>query len=317
MASLTFGRVPHPPFQDRLVLDVQNGAWDYLGQRAVMGARWHRMVGTLTGTDGWFRRGAASDGLTDYGIGCAATDGPGLAGVIYRWNDPTGKAHSGVSPNRSPWASGPYSSSCAYGDGRRNVAERGVNAVNRDGVSIEVSGNYDTPLDDKCRDSLIKLTAYWADQARVPWDAFPTDPARGYGFVKYHKEYCGNPDPPESCPQGVKACPGMVVVNETPTLFQRIAAYLKSYQVTEEEDPLADIAKSSYTLDPAVIWPNASTGAVGKLWRDYGEATGIFNPPGQPWNDKQSDGTVLFQFDGGPLIATTKDGKTGIVVKSK
>jgi hypothetical protein len=324
----TYGLVPHPPYQDRLITDAENGAWDNLGQRQVLGVRWHRMVGTLWGTDAWFRRGAASNGLTDYGVGVGSVDGSASAGLILRWNDPTGAAHPGCSPNRSPWASGPYTS-CSYGDGRRNVEERGVNAVNRDGVSIEWSGQYDTPIDDASRDAVIALTAYWADQAHVPWSSFPIDPKRGYSFVKYHKEYCGNPYPPESCAAGVKACPGMVIVNETPGLYVAIAAYLKRYQepdgvaptppAPEEDDPLADIAKSGYKFDPKTVWPNYNPGsAVSDCWAQYGEATGIWNPPGKPWNVDGGQGCTLFQFDGGPLISkTNSSGRAGIVVVTK
>ena len=234
MAEIIFGNVPHPPFQDRLIPDVQNWAWDNIGARQVLGVRWHRMLGTLWGTDSWFRRGTASTGLTDYGIGCAATDGPGAAGLILRWNDPTGAAHPGCSPNRSPWASGPYSSACSFGDGRANVDDRGINAVNRDGASLELSGNYDTPLDDKCRAALCGLTAYFADQDGIPYDEFPHDTAMGYSFVKWHTEYCGDPD---ECTGGEKPCPGWVVRNETNDLIARVASILEEYQTGNGEPP--------------------------------------------------------------------------------
>lgn len=307
---MTFGLVPHPAYQNRLVTDAQNGAWDDLGKKWIGGVVWHRMVGSLSGTDGWFRRGAASNGLTSYGVGCAAMDGASLAGVIYVWNDPRGYAYPGISPNRAPWASGVYSASASFGDGQAFVNEFGVNAVNAGQAAIEISGNYDTPLDDKCRASICALTAFWADQNKIPYDVFPQWPGHDYSFVRWHVEFCGEAEKP---------CPGTVVRNETDALIEQTRAILTQYQSSgttpDEEDPLADISKSAYELDPNLIWPNASTGAVGKVWRAYGEATGIFNPPGQPWNDAQTDGTKLFQFEGGPLVATTKDGKTGIVVK--
>ncbi len=98
--TLRFGTIPHPPFVDRLVLDRETAAWDDLGPRRPVGVCLHSMHGTLWGTDSYFRRGAASTGLTDYGIG-GATDGERWDGVILRWNDPRGRAHTGVSPNRS------------------------------------------------------------------------------------------------------------------------------------------------------------------------------------------------------------------------
>ena len=36
---MTFGNVPHPPFIDRLIPDIQNRAWDDLGSRNPAGAR--------------------------------------------------------------------------------------------------------------------------------------------------------------------------------------------------------------------------------------------------------------------------------------
>jgi hypothetical protein len=307
MSQVIFGLVPHPPFQDRLVKDAENWAWDPLGTRRVYGLCQHTMVGTLWGTDAYFRRGSASTGLTDYGIG-GASDGAD-DGLILRWNDPFGGAHPGISANKWPWASGPTDG--LEGDGPAFVTKYGSNAVNGYLVSVERSdgGNPDVPASPKYIESIAQLMAYYADQAACAYDEFPLLPVTGLTFHYWHSEFST-----KSCPAGSKAA--------TDQIQDRVKQILTQYQTggvppDEDGDPLADIAKSAYELDPNLIWPNASTGAVGKLWREYGEATGIFNPPGQPWNDVQSDGTKLFQFEGGPLVATTKDGKTGIVVNVK
>ena len=71
-----YGNVKHPAYIDRLIPDTQNRAWNDLGPRRQLGVCRHTMVGTLPGTDGWFRRGAASTGLTDYSVD--------LNGTIYR-----------------------------------------------------------------------------------------------------------------------------------------------------------------------------------------------------------------------------------------
>src|SRR4051794_28149791 len=92
--TLTYGHVIHPPVQERLIPDAATHAWDDLSQRNPVGACFHTMVGTLSGTDGWFRFNAAPgrgpDGLTDYGAG-GRRDGPNRDGVILCWNDPRGR----------------------------------------------------------------------------------------------------------------------------------------------------------------------------------------------------------------------------------
>ena len=318
--TLQFGLVPHPPFTNRLIPDAQNGAWDYIGPKKLNGCVLHRTLGTLWGTDSWFRRGAASTGLTSYCVGVAATDGADYAGVIFVWNDPRGYGYPGISPNRAPWASGPYSSAGAFGDGKAFVAEYGTNAVNRDQAAIEISGNYDTPLDEKARDSIAGIMAYWADQAKIPYDVYPEWPGHGYSFVRWHVEFCGEAEKP---------CPGTVVRNETPALIERARAIMQRYQTggvtpappePEEEWPdVSDIRKSGLSFDPKQVWPKYNPGsAVSDLWAAYGEATGVWNPPGSAiWNDDIGGGCKGFGFDGGPLIALDSSGKAGIVVKTK
>ena len=63
--SIAFGRLVHPPFRDRHIPDSATRAWDDLGQRKPVGVVFHTMVGTLWGTDSYFRSGAPA--LTDYG----------------------------------------------------------------------------------------------------------------------------------------------------------------------------------------------------------------------------------------------------------
>ena len=53
--AITYGRVPHPDFLDRLIPDAFNRAWNDLGPRVVKGVVFHRMLGSLMGTDGYFR----------------------------------------------------------------------------------------------------------------------------------------------------------------------------------------------------------------------------------------------------------------------
>jgi hypothetical protein len=222
---LVFGNVPHPPFHDRLVPDAQTKAWDDLGPRTPVGVCQHSMVGSLWGTDGWFRRGHESDGLTDYGVGNDC-DGPEWDGVIIRWNDPRGKAatvnYDGgggkVSANRAGWANG--GSDGLEGDGPLFVRTLGIAAINRDLVSVERSdgGDVNRPMSPKQFESICALSAHWFDQAHVPWDKFPVNPAHGVVTHLLHYEFA------------TKNCPFPPVTNRIDEIQNRIRQLLKTAQ---------------------------------------------------------------------------------------
>jgi hypothetical protein len=215
MPDIVYGNVPYPSvIQSHL--PASNPMVETSGAPDVpLAVVWHRMLGTLLGTDQWFHAGHAA---TCYGIGCAATDGTANAGKIYEWIAP-----------RTGWygeSSGPVSA--PYGDGLALVNKVGVNSVNRVSKAIEISGNYDTPLDEACRAALVAMTAYWADQKRIPWDQFPMVPGEGRSFVVFHQELTIGTG---------KVCPGKVVMDETPALIERIRQYLKGYQVSAAPTP--------------------------------------------------------------------------------
>jgi hypothetical protein len=144
---LKFRQVPRPPINDRTIIDT--AAWDDNGPRNIVGTCVHRMENGLDPTDTWFRTDAAHIedklALTDFGIGGVLDQGLGLDGVIYQWNDPLGP--------RSPYANGwskeegpdieengqPFIDS--YGS-----FDAGRKAINRDLVSLELSGQYDTDV---------------------------------------------------------------------------------------------------------------------------------------------------------------------------
>jgi hypothetical protein len=259
--AITFGNVPHPPFTDRYIPDSENRAWDDLGPRRALGVCQHSMIGSLSGTDKWFRYprsdGKWPTGLTDYGIG-GSTDGA-LDGVIWRWNDPLGR--------RSGWASG--GSDGLEGDGPAFVGALGVNAINRDLVSIERSdgGVISTPMSAKQFESICQLTAHWFDRAKVPWDKFPVNPHYGIVTHMLHKEFA------------TKDCPFPAVYNRITEIQDRIRAILKQYQEAE------------VTPVPSVVYPEGMdqgvaeylfgtafnpNGQVSKRWMERGKATGAW-----------------------------------------
>lgn len=224
--ALTFGKVPHPTHSKRII--TNSTAWNNLGQRQGRAVVWHRMYGTLWGTDTYFRGEALNKALTDYGVGVSATDGASQAGVILMWNDPFG--------NRSPYASGPVQN--PIDDGKKFVDLYGVSAVNRDGISIEISGNGGTALDAKARASVVALTAYYADQygkrlaaAGKQFDhtTFPYIPSENNrSFVCYHGEFY----------DGKRlSCPGAVVTAATDGMIAEVRAILKKYQTDVPVEP--------------------------------------------------------------------------------
>ena len=242
---ITFGRLVHPPFRDRLIPDSATRAWDDLGQRKPVGVVFHTMVGTLWGTDGYFRGASA---LTDYGIG-GSTDGQ-WDGVILRWNDPRGR--------RSGWANG--GSDGLEGDGPLFVRTLGVAAINRDLVSIERSdgGKIETPISPKQFESLCQLSAYWFDAARIPWDRFPVNPNVGGGIVTHflHKEFA------------TKGCPWAAVESRIDELQARIRAILRAAQADGAGEPVVPIPEP--TPDHS-WWPQGY--AVGELRERFGGLT--------------------------------------------
>lgn len=211
VGEIVFGRVPMPEYADRIIPTPPQQAWDDLGPRDVKAIVYHRMLGSLPGTDSYFRQ-PGCQALTDWGLGVAAQDGASLAGVLYRWNDPLGR--------RSPWASGPVSA--PYGDGKKFVDIYGVNGVNRFSTALEISGQQATPLDDPSREAIVALSAYYADRYEIPWNAYPiVEGENRRSFIIWHEEFC----------QGTgKACPFDVVKAETDALIAATADRLKQYQ---------------------------------------------------------------------------------------
>jgi hypothetical protein len=207
--GITFGRVPYPAVVERH-LPVEN-AWVKEGAPLIPEAVfWHRMIGTLWGTDSWFH---GDNAATAYGIGVKAQDGIANAGKIIEWMSPASRYYG----ESSGPAIGPY------GDGAKLIAKVGVANVNRTTKAIEISGEtYDVPLDDAARESIVNLTAYFADQKRIPWNEFPIIPGTDRSFVCWHNEITGT---------AYKLCPGAVVMNETSALINRVAMRLKEYQV--------------------------------------------------------------------------------------
>lgn len=213
--ALIFGNVPNPGIEKRILSNseaIQGNGWDNLGQRNPKAIALHRMVGTLWGTDSWFRRPDVGS-LTDFGLGIAAVDGIANAGRIFQWND-----YRGI---RSGWASGPVNR--PYGDGAAFVAKYGINAVNRDVVSIETSGTNE-PLDDVSWKKLVALCSFLADEMRVPYTSLPLNPHTGINLLIWHQEFTIGTG---------KKCPFQWLMDNTDRLYNDMKAYMRPYQESD------------------------------------------------------------------------------------
>lgn len=215
--ALQFGKVPQFGYIERPIIKPEGKGWNNLGKRDILGVVLHRMLGSLWGTDSYFRFDYVN-ALTDYGIGVAATDGTANAGVILKWNDPWGY--------RSGWASGPVSA--PYGDGATFVAKYGINAVNRRLVSLEISGNQTTPIDNDSFAEIVHFIAFHADQAGISWQEFPYYKVTGMSFLFYHDEFCFGSG---------KRCPFEVVKSLINTIVAAVKSVLRRYQETAVSVP--------------------------------------------------------------------------------
>lgn len=201
--GIVLGRVPRPAgFQLRII--ENNTAWNDLGPRQPRGIVLHRMLGTLNGTDSYFRGEARTRALTDFGVG------RGDYGPVYQWNRLDGR--------RAPWASGPADG--VKGDGVAFVNRYGVNAINRDCASIEIEGlRYEDPVPATTWDALVQLVAWLADSwLRADYQTWPRN-RDGIHALLGHFEFTGQ-----------KPCPGSAVLARVPELIEGVRDVLRRYQ---------------------------------------------------------------------------------------
>jgi hypothetical protein len=232
--KIVFGRVPKPAIINRIITNSQ--AWSNQGIRTIRGVVWHRMYGTLWGTDGYFRGEAIAKSLTDFGVGVLAVDGAANAGKILQWNSLTG--------NRSPYASGPVEN--PIGDAAKFLQT--WDYVNRDLASIEISGDGNTPLDPESREAVIEITAWLADDYKVSFEDWPYVPNENKrSFVLWHGEiYAGKRD----------TCPGAVVEAETNDMMDAVQARLEKYQKVWVDDAGNELPDDGTTPPPVITPPD-------------------------------------------------------------
>lgn len=273
---LVFGRMPVPEGLELhdIVSNGPNIAFDRLGARRDLGTCTHRMVGSLLGTNGYFQGEARERSLTDFGIG-GPWDGE-LDGAIYQW------VPKGL--DIAPWANGPAND--LDGDGVAFVQALGIGAVNRDLRSIELSDGGDTnnpygsDATPKQFAAHVALVARIFDQAEVPWDQFPLNPAVGVVTYLEHWEF------------GPKECPFPPVREQVGATQAAVRALLKMHQTgagtTPEPipvEPATPIQPYSASLDEAFL--RATWGNPRRVYRDGRAATDAQGrTKTYPWNPR-------------------------------
>ncbi len=231
--AVTFGKVPMYGFVDKTYIskNKQEGiGWDNLGQRKPKFIALHRMLGSLNSTESFFAP-STSPHLTDFAIGVAATDGASRAGEIHQYNDPLGY--------KSGWASGRVSA--PYGDGKAIIDKYGINAVNRDGISMETSGYQTTVVDDVAWRELVWFCAYWCDWMKIPHTSLPINPATGISAFIWHQEFTIGTG---------KKCPFEWLMANTSRLIRDVAAFMKKYQEGSATGPIQPLPVIA-TVPPA------------------------------------------------------------------
>ena len=140
-------KTPYPPIDKRPLPDKIGAGMDRFAFQDTGNTVTHTMVGTLWGTDAWFRRSDVA-AATHYGIGGKLE--PDHDGYIIEWINPARDV--------APWASGPWRAP-GQGDGGGYVGKFGVAGINGAARSIETSGQVKTPMTVKQWRALIWLIA--------------------------------------------------------------------------------------------------------------------------------------------------------------
>jgi hypothetical protein len=193
---------PKPAIELRLIDPNVNTAWDDLGKRQIRGIVLHRMLGTLLGTDEYFRGQARQRARTDFGIG---------VGRIFQWTP--------LESNITPWASGPANGikgdAVAFYNRYGKGQPVGVSVCNRDCASIEIQGNYGDAMPQADWDNLVALVAWLASHyCGADASSWPKN-RDGVHCLLWHNEWTND-----------KPCPGDWIMAHTGLLIRDVGERL-------------------------------------------------------------------------------------------
>jgi len=85
------------------------------------------------------------------------------------------------------------------------------------------------PVSDVTVEAVAAISAYWADQARVPWDGYPRNPHTGLVYTYWHTEFAA------------KRCPFDAITMERFEL-QEISSDGRLYKESYRDAQLAGVA---------------------------------------------------------------------------
>lgn len=235
-------KTPYPPIDKRPLPDKIGAGMDRFAFQDTGNTVTHTMVGSLWGTDAWFRRADVA-AATHYGIGGRLD--PDHDGYIIEW----------IGPDRdvAPWASGPWRG--GEGDGPAYVRAFGVEGINGAARSIETSGQVATPMTMKQWRSLIWLIA-----------AIEHDTGHDSEHRAWRMEHW------EFCTRAYKACAFPRITNYTAEYHNGINQIMRHYEGLEAPESVK-IAGLTIPL------PLGLTGASGPSTPSQGPIFEAFETP--------------------------------------
>ena len=207
------GKTPFPPYEKRLLPAKFGAGMDQGKTKRTGNTVWHRMVGTLWGTDAYFRLSWV-EASTHWGIG-GSLDGND-DGTIIQWVE--------IGSDFIPWASGPWRAP-GYEEGQEYVNEFGIYGINAYADSMEFSGLAGTAMTILQWQKGIWLTA-----------AIVHDGGRD------SEEYLWNMQHREFCQPSYKDCPFAAVYKYTNEYQNGIVKILQHYEGKAMREEFVSIA---------------------------------------------------------------------------
>lgn len=235
---------------------VEGVGTNFMGPRTFRGNTFHRCLSdgqTFEGAVDWLLRASTAglaDGFIDHRTGQMRFINPmrALASTFSFKMDPNWDDQAG-------WTNGPYQSGVASDDAKAFVAayggRLGANIINQDCENVEITGDYDDPISDACKETIVQWQASRAQLLKIPYSSYPINPATGLTMIYGHREWCGT---------DYKLCPGSVVwAFMNGPMIGLVQARLKAAQtsgivVRPQPEPIPQIPNTAYAKPQVPEW---------------------------------------------------------------